>query len=115
MTSQLPRMRKTLRSLLALSYFQTLEMAIQVKGQITDGLLPIMLVQMARTGYDVVGSAPVTINAEGFIVKPGRCRERSAASPRQEGSAGAQTHSWNCRRLPETRQFKGAKAVLFLY
>ena len=70
MGSQLPRMRKTLRSLLSLSYFQTLEMAIQVKGQITDGLLPIMLVQMARTGYDVVGSSPVTINADGFIVKP---------------------------------------------
>ena len=70
MASQLPRMRKTLRSLLALSYFQTLEMKIQVQGQITDGLLPIMLVQMARTGYDVVGSAPVTINADGFIVKP---------------------------------------------
>ena len=70
MASQMPRMRKTLRSLLSLSYFQTLEMAIQVKGQITDGLLPIMLVQMARTGYDVVGSAPVTINADGFVVKP---------------------------------------------
>ena len=70
MASQLPRMRKTLRSLLALSYFQTLEMAIQVKGQITDGLLPIMLVQMARMGYEVVGSSPITINAEGFIVKP---------------------------------------------
>ncbi len=70
MASQLPRMRKTLRSLLSLSYFQTLEMKIQVQGQITDGLLPIMMVQMARTGYDIVGSAPVTINADGLIVKP---------------------------------------------
>ena len=70
MVSQLPRMRKTLRSLLSLSYFQTLEMKIQVQGQITDGLLPIMMVQMARTGYDIVGSAAVTINADGFIVKP---------------------------------------------
>ena len=81
MATQMPRMRKTLRSLLSLSYFQTLEMAIQVKGQITDGLLPIMLVQMARTGYDVVGSSPVTINAEGFIVKPEEVEEDPPPPP----------------------------------
>jgi hypothetical protein len=70
MATQLPRMRRTLRSLLSLSYFQTLEMKEQVRGQITDGLLPLLLVQMARTGYDVLGSSPVTINDDGLIVKP---------------------------------------------
>ena len=79
--TQLPRMRKTLRSLLSLSYFQTLEMAIQVKGQITDGLLPLMLVQMTRSGYDIVGSSPVTINDEGFIVKPEDIHEAPAPEP----------------------------------
>jgi hypothetical protein len=81
MTTQLPRMRKTLRSLLSLSYFQTLEMAIQVKGQITDGLLPVMLVQMARSGYDVLGSTPVTIDDEGFIVRREDIHEAPAPEP----------------------------------
>ncbi|HEY3738658.1 MAG TPA: hypothetical protein VGL53_02380 [Bryobacteraceae bacterium] len=78
MATQLPRMRKTLRSLLSLSYFQTLEMAIQVKGQITDGLLPVMLVQMARSGFEVLGSTPVTIDDRGFIVRPEDVKEEPA-------------------------------------
>lgn len=69
MAAQLPRMRRTLRSLLSLSYFQTLEMAAQIKAQVTDGLLPIILVQISRTGYNVVGWSPVTINDEGMVVK----------------------------------------------
>jgi len=89
MATQLPMMRKTLRSLLSLSYFQTLEMKIQVNGKITDGLLPLMMVQRARTGYEVVGSSPVTIDDNGLIVKPEDIHE----APVPEAVPGKKTPS----------------------
>ena len=70
MATQLPRMRRTLRSLLSLTYFQTLEMAVQVKGQITDGLLPLMLVQIERTGNSVLGWSPIVIDSDGMVAFP---------------------------------------------
>jgi hypothetical protein len=74
-------MRKTFRSLLTLSYFQTLDMKDQLNGRITDGLLPILFVQMARTGYEVLGSSPVTINDDGFVVKPEDVKEPPVEEP----------------------------------
>jgi hypothetical protein len=113
MTTQLPRMRKTLRSLLSLSYFQTLEMAIQVKGQITDGLLPVMLVQMERSGYDVLGSTPVTIDDEGFIVRREDIHEAPAPEP-EPGKKAPPVH----KRTPGiviTFQKEGSTKVQKLY
>ena len=81
MASQLPRMRKTLRSLLALTYFQTLEMKIQVQGQITDGLLPLMLVQMERTGNTVLGWTPIVLDDDGMAVLPPKPEAGDEAKP----------------------------------
>jgi hypothetical protein len=77
LATQLPRVRKTLDSLLRNSFFQTLQMDSQARGQVTDGLLPLMLMQMSRTGYEVVGWRGVGVDAEGYLteqpaVVPGR-------------------------------------------
>ena len=89
--SYLPKIRGTLNTLLTKSFFITQFMADQVRGQITDGLLPLMLVQLVRTNHTVLGTLPVTVNAEGELV------ERQEASKglvgvliefRREGEAG---------------------------
>jgi hypothetical protein len=101
MGAQLPRMRRTLRSLLALTYFQTLEMEKQVKGQITDGLLPLMLVQIERTGNSVLGWTPIVIADDGTAVLPppkpepaeGDEQPTAAASP-EKPKASAVRNPW---------------------
>jgi hypothetical protein len=40
----------------------------QVRGQITDGLLPLLLVQMVRTGHTILGHQYVTIDEQGNYV-----------------------------------------------
>ncbi len=65
LASTLPRIRFTLDSLLRRSFFITQQMDAQVRGQITDGLLPLLLVQMVRTGHIIRGHRYVTIDAQG--------------------------------------------------
>lgn len=64
---QLPRMERTLESLLHRSFFITASMDHQVRGQITDGLLPVMLVQLARCGYTILSHQSVTLNDTGEL------------------------------------------------
>lgn len=66
---RLPNMRATLVSLLGKSFFVTREMDRQFRGQVTDGLLPAMLVQLVRAGYDVTGFRYTILNPQGELVE----------------------------------------------
>jgi hypothetical protein len=68
LANTLPRIRLTLESLLIRSFFITDQMDKQVRGQITDGLLPLLLVQMVRTGHLIRGHEYVTIDEKGNYV-----------------------------------------------
>jgi len=68
LANTLPRIRLTLESLLIRSFFIPDQMDKQVRGQITDGLLPLLLVQMVRTGHTIRGHRYVTIDDEGNYV-----------------------------------------------
>lgn len=68
LSATLPRIRFTLDSLLRRSFFITAQMDAQVRGQITDGLLPLLLVQMVRTGHVIRGHRYVTLDAQGQYV-----------------------------------------------
>ena len=61
----LPKIRGSMNSLLDKSFFITLLMDQMYRGQITDGLMPIMLVQLVRTKHTVLGYLPVTLNENG--------------------------------------------------
>ena len=61
----LPKIRGSMKDILNKSFFITLLMDQMYRGQITDGLMPIMLVQMARTGYTVTGYLPVQLKDDG--------------------------------------------------
>lgn len=68
LASTLPRLRTTLDSLLRRSFFITAQMDSQVRGQITDGLLPLLLVQMVRTGHVIRGHRYVSLDANGHYI-----------------------------------------------
>ena len=65
----LPKIRGVMSSLLTKSFFVTQSMSEQVRGQITDGLLPLMLVQLVRTRNTVLGILPVTLDDKGELVE----------------------------------------------
>jgi hypothetical protein len=65
----MPRIRLTMESLLIRSFFITDQMDKQVRGQITDGLLPLLLAQMVRTGHTVRGHEYVKLDEKGNYVK----------------------------------------------
>ncbi len=64
----LARMRLTTLSLLQRSFFITAEMDRQLRGQITDGVLPVIMVQLVRTGHRVLGYQTVTLDDNGNLV-----------------------------------------------
>lgn len=64
----LTRMRSTTYSLLARSFFITAEMDRQLRGQITDGVLPVVLTQIVRTGHRVIGYKYVTLDSNGQVI-----------------------------------------------
>lgn len=64
----LTRMRTTTFSLLKRSFFITAEMDRQLRGQVTDGVLPVILVQLVRSGHRIVGYKTITIDQDGKIV-----------------------------------------------
>ncbi len=67
--TQLPHVRRTLSDVLGKSFFITRQMAQQLRsGQVTDGLLPIMLVQLVRMQARILGVTPVTLNDAGDVV-----------------------------------------------
>jgi hypothetical protein len=63
----LDRIRSTTVSLLSRSFFITAEMDRQLRGQITDGVLPVVLVQLVRSGHKVNGFEFVTLDEDGQI------------------------------------------------
>lgn len=70
--TQLPHVRRTLSDVLGRSFFITRQMDLQLRsGQVTDGLLPIMLVQLVRAQAKILGVAPVTLNEAGEVVAQG--------------------------------------------
>jgi hypothetical protein len=73
---QLAGLDSTLASLLGRSFFITREMDRQLRGQVTDGVLPLMLVQLARMNQTVVRYATVRLDEQGKLVP------RSGAEPR---------------------------------
>ncbi len=63
--------QRSLASVLAYSFFQTLHMQVDLTGRATptvDGTLPVILTFMARTNHKVLHFEKVAINAEGKIV-----------------------------------------------
>jgi hypothetical protein len=82
LAATLPRIRQTLDSLLRRSFFITSQMDAQVRGQITDGLVPLLLVQMVRTGHVIRGHRYVTIDAQGQLVD----RDTGSAGVRNRGA-----------------------------
>lgn len=61
----LPPLASTLESLLRKSFFVTREMDRQLRGQITDGVAQLMLIQLARTGFVITGHDYVTLDGNG--------------------------------------------------
>ncbi len=82
----LPRVRRTLGSLLRSSFFITANMDAQLRGQITDGVLPVLLVQLARMNCDVLGYQPATLDHSGRLTAR-RKQEGRASSLRNDAVA----------------------------
>lgn len=76
----LASVRTTLESVLERSFFITRQMDHQLRGQVTDGVLAVMLVQLVREGYTVLGATPVTLDGSGAIV-PREIKERAPGIP----------------------------------
>lgn len=63
----LPRFRMTLDSVLRRSFFITREMDSQLRSQITDGVLPVMLAELVRSGHTIEGVRHVRILPDGTL------------------------------------------------
>ncbi|MFN7935299.1 MAG: hypothetical protein U0R19_18355 [Bryobacteraceae bacterium] len=88
---QLPRLERTLESLLVRSFFITASMDRELRGQVTDGLLQVMMVQLARRGYTIVSHQPVTLNEAGEIhPRSGTVKRNRGVSIEFESPAGGQ-------------------------
>jgi hypothetical protein len=79
----LAKVRDTVYSELHRSFFITRQMDHQFRGQVTDGLLPPILLLLSRSGHTVQGYRYVQIDHEGKIINRG-----TAAST--EGNKGVQ-------------------------
>jgi hypothetical protein len=55
LVGELGQLRATFDSLLRRSFFVTRQMDHQLRGQVTDGVLPLVLVELVRTGNSVLG------------------------------------------------------------
>lgn len=76
--TQLPHVRQTLSDVLGKSFFITRQMDQQLRGQVTDGLLPIILVQLVRAQARILGVAPVTLDEQGTVVARDRAVQANA-------------------------------------
>lgn len=69
--AELTELRTTFDSLLRRSFFVTRQMDHQLRGQVTDGVLPLVLVELVRGGNTVLGTEFVWIDEEGrMVVRP---------------------------------------------
>jgi hypothetical protein len=104
----LKRIRGTVESLLRRSFFITAEMDRQLRGQVTDGVLVPMIVQLARRDCQILGYQFVSISAGGKVVARNP-RERGVANPgvlvefRRPGSERSQFLSYYSVNLATPR------------
>jgi hypothetical protein len=69
---QLPLFGDTMQSLFINSFFVTREMDRQLRGQVTDGLVPLLLVQLVRTGNTILRYGYTGLDENGRMVgRPG--------------------------------------------
>ncbi len=67
LTRYLPRLRFTLESVFRRSFFVTADMGKQLRGQITDGVAPLLLVQLGRLGATIQGAESVMLDERGVV------------------------------------------------
>lgn len=67
LTTSLDRLRNSLRSVLALSFFVTLEMDSDLRRNKLSGVTPILMLFLARHGYDVNAVEPFVLEADGSL------------------------------------------------
>ena len=66
---RLANLRATLDSLLARSFFITRQMDYQLRGQVADGVLQDLLVELVRRNYTILGSQYLTVTPEGELAE----------------------------------------------
>ncbi|MBI3208401.1 MAG: hypothetical protein HYZ37_05805 [Candidatus Solibacter usitatus] len=86
LTQYLPGVRQTLGTLLRQSFFITADMAKQVRGQISDGLLLPLLIQLSLMRCEILGHQSVSIEADGKVV-PRLTRDANFKGSRNDGVA----------------------------
>ena len=75
---QLPRFANTMESLLTKSFFVTREMDRQLRGQVTDGLTPLLLVQLVRTGNTILRYGYTGLDEKGRMMARPEVEKRAA-------------------------------------
>ena len=76
--AQLADMRGTLESLLIRSFFVTRQMDQELRGQVTDGVLPDILVELVRGGVTILGARFVAIDEKAQVVdRPAGAKARN--------------------------------------
>jgi hypothetical protein len=68
LAARLEAFRKTLQSLLSVSFFITSEMDGQLRGQVVAGVLPDLLVELVRTGHSIERYAFATLSPDGRLL-----------------------------------------------
>lgn len=68
LAGELTELRTTFDSLLSRSFFVTRQMDHQLRGQVTDGVLPLVLVELVRTGNTVLGCEFLHIDESGRVL-----------------------------------------------
>jgi hypothetical protein len=58
---------KSLFTILAASFFKTKDMKVDFNNQLVDGLVPPMVVFLARNGYEITDIQPVSLTADGGL------------------------------------------------
>ena len=58
---------KSLFTILAASFFKTKDMKVDFNNQLVDGLVPAMVVFLARNGYAITDIQPVSLEADGGL------------------------------------------------
>jgi hypothetical protein len=82
--SHLAATRETLGDIISRSFFVTRQMDKQLRGQVEDGVLPTLLILLARTGHTVLGFRPVRIDEDSRVID----RPASYTSPKEAGKFG---------------------------
>jgi hypothetical protein len=81
LAQQLDGVRQGSASLLHRSFFITDEMSRQFRGQLMDGLLPVVLMLMARSGNTIDSMRFLTMDADGKVVEIPKAEEKRGERP----------------------------------